>query len=320
MRITVVGVGGVGGFFGAMLARSGEDVWFLARGRHFEAMNRNGLQITSTAGSFSIPPTRIVNDASVIGQTDAVLFCVKTYDTESAAELIAPALHANSLVVSLQNGVGNAETLSRLVPRGVIHSGAAYISSRITAPGHVTEVGGFQRIVFGPEGGTQSPFAPDLQRRLTNAGVKCTLLNDIRAELWRKLVFISSMGSLTAVSRLTQGEIIHNISTRTTMFDAMREAQAVAVSLGVPVDPVDESKILEGLRRFSDDTRSSMYFDLISQRPLEVEALNGTIVRLGERQGIKTPIHKLFYSILLPHHLKHTTPRAGVRSENLPLA
>lgn len=314
MRWTIVGVGGVGGFFGGMLARGGEDVWFLARGKHYDAMKREGLRISSTAGAFTVPPSTIVQEVSAIGKTDVVLFCVKTYDTESAARLIAPALHADSLVISLQNGVGSSEELSNLLARGTVYAGAAYISSQITAPGEVTEVGGFQRIVFGPEGTIRSPLGPGVQEHLTKAGIKCTLVDDVRAELWRKLIFISAYGPLVAISRLTQGEILSNLPTRAIMIDAMREARAVAVSLGVSVDPVDEAKVLEGLKRFSDDSRSSMYFDLISQKPLEVEALNGTIVRLGLQQGIETPIHKFFYSLLLPHHLKHTAIRAGILS------
>ncbi len=306
MRFVVMGAGGIGGFFGAALARAGEDVWFVSRGKHFEAMHREGLQITSTIGSFTIPPAQIVQNPGLIGHADAILFCVKSYDTEPAAKQLSPLLNDHSLIISLQNGVDNAEKIAAIHPHSPSYSGAAYISSRITAPGHITETGGFRRIVFGPMGGEASASAKEVHDRLTRAGIKSQLSANIRKDLWQKLTFIASMGSLTALSRLTYGEIIGNPSTRTLMFDAMREVRAVALKLGIGVDPVDETKVLEGLKRFSDDTRSSMYYDLIAQKPMEIEALNGTVVRLGKRAGVPTPIHRVIYSILLPDHIRHT--------------
>ena len=307
MRFVVMGAGGIGGFFGAALAQTGEDVWFVGRGKHFEAMQRHGLRVTSTAADFTIPPSQVVQDPGRIGHADVVLFCVKSYDTESAAAQLSSLLNHRSLIISLQNGVDNVEKIAAILPHCSVYGGAAYISSRITEPGHVTESGGFQRIVFGPMSGEASETAKDVHRRLNRAGIKSQLSANIRKDLWQKLIFIASMGSLTALTRLTHGEIAGNPETRTLMFDAMREVQSVALRLGVDVDPVDETRVLEGLKRFSDDTRSSMYFDLVAGRPMEVEALNGTVVRTGERVGVPTPIHRVIFAALLPHHLKHTT-------------
>lgn len=314
MRFVVMGTGGIGGFFGALLARAGEDVWFVSRGTHFEAMQREGLQIASTVGSFTIPPAQIVQNPDLVGYADVILFCVKSYDTESAARQLSSLLNDRSLIISLQNGVDNAEKIAAIHPRNSCYGGAAYISSRITAPGHITESGGFQRIVFGPMNGEASASAKEVQDRFVHAGIKSQLSPNIRKDLWQKLTFIASMGSLTALSRLTHGEIIGNPRTRTLMFDAMREVETVALKLGIDVDPVDEAKILEGLKRFSSDTRSSMYYDLVAQKPMEVEALNGTVVRLGEQVGVPTPIHRVIYSLLLPYHIRHTaanSPRPG---------
>jgi 2-dehydropantoate 2-reductase len=311
MRFVVMGTGGIGGFFGASLARAGEDVWFVSRGEHFEAMHRGGLRITSTNGTFTVPPDQIVQDPASARHADVVLFCVKSYDTESAARQIAGIVDSHSLIVTLQNGVDNAEKISEILPRTTVYGGAAYISSRISEPGHITETGGFQRIVFGPMNGEPGEAAREIHDRFVHAGIKSTISGDIRRDLWQKLIFIASMGSMTAASRLTHGEIIGNAGTRSVMFDAMREVHSVARALGVHVDPVDETKVLEGLKRFSDDTRSSMYYDLIAGRPMEVEALNGTVVRLGARLEVPVPIHRVLYSFLLPHHLKHVAARAN---------
>lgn len=307
-----MGTGGIGGFFGAKLASAGEDVWFVARGKHLDAMKEHGLTVTSTEGRFTIPPERVTGDPAWIGSADVVLFCVKAYDTEVAARQASPLLHDDSIVLSLQNGVDNADKIRKELHCGLSYAGAAYISVRITAPGEITESGGFQRIVFGPTSGPASARARDIQKGFLRAGVKCDLQDDIRKELWKKFIFIASMGALTALSRLTQGEILSSPNSLSLAFDAMREIQSIAWRLGIDVEPVDEKKVLEGLKRFDPNTRSSMYFDLVSEKPMEIEALNGTVVRLGEQLGIPTPIHRVIYAALLPHHLKHMQQRASM--------
>jgi 2-dehydropantoate 2-reductase len=306
MRFVIMGSGGIGGFFGARLANAGEDVWFVARGNHLVAMKNQGLQVNSTAGDFLVPPGKMTHDVASIGVADVVLFCVKSYDTESAARQLVPILRDGSLIIPLQNGVDNEDKIRKSISHGDVYGGVAYISSRITAPGVITEVGGFQRIVFGPQGPEINSNANSAHESLLRAGIKSQLQDDITKELWRKLIFIASMGSLTALSRLTHGEILANQRMVSLMFEAMREVQSVAWKLGVEVEPVDEPRVLEGLKRFSDDTRSSMYFDLAAGKPLELEALNGTVVRLGEQLGVPTPIHRVIYSVLLPYHLKHS--------------
>ncbi|MCX6134713.1 MAG: 2-dehydropantoate 2-reductase [Ignavibacteriales bacterium] len=311
MRFVILGTGGIGGYFGARLALAGEDVWFIARGSHLDAMKRRGLQITSTVGTFTVPPGKMTDEVHSIGAADVVLFCVKSYDTESAARQLSPILRDDSLIIPLQNGIDNEEKIRKTITRGDVYGGVAYISSRISAPGEITEVGGFQRIVFGPQERKANAHAQAVHETMLRAGIKSQLQDDITKELWRKLIFIASMGSLTALSRLTHGEILDNQRTVGLMFDAMREVQSVAWKLGVDVEPVDEARVLEGLKRFSDDTRSSMYFDLVAGKPMEIEALNGTIVRLGEQLGVPTPIHRVIYSTLLPHHLKHSKEQAS---------
>lgn len=310
MRYVIMGSGGIGGFFGGRLAQAGEEVWFVARGKHLEAMKQRGLQINSTAGSFTVQPGTMTDDLSAIGRADVILFCVKAYDTESAARQLSPILHDKSLVIPLQNGIDNSEKIAKNIAGGTVYGGVAYISSRITAPGEITEVGGFQRIVFGPLEKHAASIANDVHEAFIRAGIKSQLQDDIKKELWRKLIFIASMGSMTALSRLTHGEILASPRLIALVFDAMREIHAIAVKLGIDIEPVDEARVLEGLKRFNDDTRSSMYFDLAAGKPMEIEALNGTVVRLGEQLGVPTPIHRVMYSVLLPHHLKHVKQSA----------
>jgi 2-dehydropantoate 2-reductase len=305
MRFLIFGTGGVGGFFGAKLAHAGNDVWLVARGEHLRAMKSGGLRVRSTEGEFVIPPGKMTDVPQGSGPVDVVLFCVKSYDTETAAQQLVPVLDKNSVVLSLQNGVDNEEKISRIIPHARVYGGVAYVSARITAPGEITETGGFHRIVFGPMDGAIDERSREIHRLLVDAGIKCDLREKVLNDLWNKFVFITSMGSFTAVSRLTQGEIIAQPETISAVFRAMHEVEALAWKQGVDIEPLNEAKMLENLKRFDPDTRSSMYYDLVAQKPLEVEALNGTVVRLGKEVGVPTPVHNVMYAALLPYHLKH---------------
>ncbi|HLF20464.1 MAG TPA: 2-dehydropantoate 2-reductase [Bacteroidota bacterium] len=309
MKFLVFGTGGVGGYFGAKLARAGEDVWFVARGKHLEAMLNSGLKLKSTQSYFTVPTGKMSEDPAEAGPTDVVLFCVKSFDTEKAAAQLNPVLHEDSVVICLQNGIDNEEKIQRAIKKGAVYGGAAYISARITAPGEVTETGGMQRIVFGPMNSAAGNRAKEILDVFTNAKINVSLHPDILQELWRKFTFITSMGSMTALTRLTQGEILLSTETMNLVFDAMKEVETIGRAKGMKIQPLESGKVIEGLKRFDPNTRSSMYYDLMSEKPMEIEALNGTVVRLGKEIGIPTPIHQTIYASLLPHHLKHLQKR-----------
>lgn len=309
MRFFVFGTGGMGGFFGGKLLQAGHHVRFLARGPHLQAMKKGGLKIHSSAGTWTTPPDTALESTKESEPVDVVLFCVKAYDTEAAAKQLDPVLSPHTIILSLQNGVENEEIIRRHIPRGRVYGGIAYISSRITAPGEITETGGLQRIVFGPMHGPIDRQAKDVHEAFAKSDIRAELRQEIVGELWKKFVFISSMGSMTAVTRLNQGEILASRPTLDVVFRAMHEATAVGKAHGVTIEAIDPARVIEGLKRFDSGTRSSMYFDLINEKPMEVEALNGTIVRLGTSYGIDTPIHRTLYSALLPYHLKHLQKR-----------
>lgn len=319
VKFLIHGTGGVGGFFGAKLFQAGEDVWFVARGKHLEVSRANGLHVFSTQGPMAIPGNRITGTVADVGPVDVVLFCVKSYDTEDAAEQLQPIITGDTVIISLQNGIDNEEKIRALLPHATVYGGAAYLSARITAPGEITETGGAQRIIFGPMDGHVTDRAKEIFAVFQKAGIKTELKTDMVAELWRKFIFITSFGAITAVSRLSNGEILAVPQTTNLVFDAMKEVEAVARVKGVAVEPLDRAKVIAGLKRFDPNTRSSMYFDLINEKPMEVEALNGTVVRLGEALGVPTPIHRTIYAVLLPYHFKHLRNRSsGAPSSHRP--
>jgi len=313
MKFAVMGTGGVGGFFGGKLAKAGEDVWFVARGEHLETMKSRGLSVYSTEGDFSIPPSSITDDLNKIGAVDVVLFCVKSYDTESAAQKLTPLLSENTIIISLQNGIDNEEKIQRHVTAGTVYGGLANIFSTITAPGVVTETGGPKKIIFGP---LTPPSSNDLRGQkildvMRNAGINASLSSDIRSDMWKKFVFISAVGGITALTRLTLGEILAVDDTRTLLRDAMDETSAVAHASGANIEPQFIDTLFEMMKTFDKNSRSSLYHDLAHDRPLEIEALSGTVIRHGEELGIPTPIHRTIYASLLPYHLKHMAIRTN---------
>ncbi|HXF99235.1 MAG TPA: 2-dehydropantoate 2-reductase [Bacteroidota bacterium] len=308
MKFAVVGAGGVGGYFGGKLAAHGENVWFVARGSHLEAMKAHGLQVKSFEGDFRVPPGRMSDSPAEVGQVDVVLFCVKSYDTETAARSLDPLLSPDTIIISLQNGVDNVEKIRRLIPRGIVFGGVAYIYATIASPGIVSHTVGPTKIVFGPWDESDAGVlerASEIRRLMQEAGINAELADDIRVEMWKKFVFISAVGGMTALTRLTLGEILAVPATRDMLADAMRETLAVARARGVNLPADLTEQILEILKRYDNNSRSSMYHDLVHGRRMEVEAFSGVVVREGERLGIPTPVHRALYAALLPHHLKH---------------
>lgn len=312
MKIAVMGTGGVGGFFGAKLAASGQDVWFIARGSQLEAMQRNGLLVHAPDGDLHVPARQITGDPSSVGTADAVLFCVKAYDTEGAARSIAPMLSRETVVITLQNGVESHLTLERLLPPATVYGGVAYIYSTVTAPGVIAEAGRPRKILFGPSGGgTMDGPALAVLDALLRSGVEAEFLTDIRPALWKKFIFIAAVGGLTAVTRLTLAEILAVPRTAALLGAAMRETDAVARALGVPLEPDHVDTVFQRLSGFPNETRSSLYHDLIHGKPLEIEALSGAVVRFGAQAGVPTPVHEFLYATLLPYHLRHLRQRGG---------
>lgn len=308
MKFAVIGTGGVGGYFGGKLAKAGEDVWFLARGKHLEAMRADGLHIHSFEGNWIVPPGKMTDNPADIGITDVMLFCVKSYDTESAAKQLAPMLSKDTIIISLQNGVDNEEKIQAIIPRGAVLGGVSYIYATITAPGVITHTVGPTKIAFGELNRAVQPVTETSERTLKvmqKAGINAELSSDIRIELWKKYIFIAAVGGMTALTRLTLGEILSVNESRAMLADAMRETETIARAREVNLPPKFTEYILEVLKQYDNNSRSSLYHDLVRDKRIEIEAFSGTIVKYGNELGIPTPVHRGIYAALLPYHLRH---------------
>ena len=301
MRIAVVGAGGVGGGFGAALAKAGADVTFIARGAHLAAMKRDGLKVQSPRGDTHLVPTQATDNAADIGTVDIVLFCVKLWDVESAGAAIKPLVGANTAVIPLQNGIDAAERLIPILGDRAVMGGVAQISASIVAPGVIQQVGTFMRMVFGELDGTRSKRAEAFLALCLKAGFDATLSDQILTELWMKFILLATNAGITAATRQPIGKLRDDADIRLVMTAALGEVFAVGRARGVklPADAVE--KILDFIGHAPPAMKASMALDLERGNRLELPWLNGKVVELGRQLGVPTPTHSMMYAVLKPY-------------------
>ena len=295
-----MGSGGVGGYWGGLLAQAGEQVTFIARDAHLEALRAQGLTIQSRiTGDFTCAVSA-TDDPNAIGQVDVVLFCVKTYDLDAAAARLSPLVGPHTMVLPLQNGIDSAERLAKIVAPAAVLCGVAYVAATRVAPGIIVHRG-MNRIIFGEQNGGTSPRTERLRDMFSRTAVTPDLHPDIRVALWEKFVALAATGGVMAMTRLPMGPIRTCPETSALLRGAMDEAATVGRALGIPLpaDCVDQHwTLVSGL---DPAARGSMSYDLLAGRRLELDALNGTVVRLGRRVGISTPLNFAVYAALKPY-------------------
>jgi 2-dehydropantoate 2-reductase len=300
MRIAVMGSGGVGGYWGGLLTQAGEDVTFIARGAHLEALRTQGLTIQSRVTGDFTHAVAATDDPSTIGPVDLVLFCVKSYDLDAAAAQLAPLIGPRTMVLPLQNGIDSAERLAKIVGPAAVLGGVAYVAATRVAPGVIVHRG-MNRIVFGERNGGTSSRLEQIRDVFSRTVVTADVHPDIRVALWEKFVALAATGGVMAMTRLPIGPIRDCPETSAFFRGAMEEAAAVGRALGIPLPEncVDQHwALVSGL---DPSVRGSMSQDLLAGRRLELEALNGTVVRLGRQVGISTPLNFAVYATLKPH-------------------
>ena len=300
MRIVVVGSGGTGGYFGAKLARAGEDVTFVARGAHLAAIRTNGLRIRSAVDGEWTIKAHAVDALTGHDPADIVLFCVKSFDTEAAAELLRPAVGPQTGILSLQNGVDNEDKLARLLGAEHVMGGVAYVFSNIEAPGVIAHHQ-LARIVFGEFDGQPSARATRLVDACQRASIKGELVPDIRKILWEKYVFLTALAGTTAVTRLPVKFTRDVPATRRLWQMLIEELLALAAAEKVGLDAAIADRFVKFLESLAPTNNSSLCQDLLQGKRLELDALHGYAVRLGERHHIQVPTLFAVYAALLPY-------------------
>lgn len=303
MKVAVVGAGGIGGYFGGRLAAAGQDVRFIARGRHLEALRRDGLTVEGPAGgsggfSVSAKALRATDDPAGIGPVDFVLLAVKTWQLPAALSLLKPLAGDGTAVLTTQNGVGAPAEVAEAFGRESVLPGSAKIITYLAGPGRIRHVGGLGSLTFGEWDNRPSARVEKLRQALDGAGVTAVVPKDIWAELWAKFLFVAPFGGLGAVTGAPIGALRGRPGTRRLLADAMTEIQRVALAAGTTL-PAD---IVAGTLAFVDaqpaEGTSSLQRDIAAGLPSELEAWTGEVVRLGARHGVATPVNGLLYEVL----------------------
>jgi 2-dehydropantoate 2-reductase len=295
MRIAVMGAGAVGGYFGARLAASGADVTFIARGEHLKAMRQDGLRVKSIKGDLEIHSEFVASSDRIV-PVDLVLFAVKSQDTEEAARSLAPFMGASTVVVSLQNGVDNADKIARLWGGERSLAAVAYIAARISAPGVIEHSGG-GRITLGSlqPGGEESALA--VHAMLAEARISCDVSSDIREVLWQKLAWSAPFCALSCLLHMTVGDILGSASLEALVQGGIDEVLAAARCRGIDLPASTAQDVLSSSIALR-DVKPSMLQDLEAGKPLEHEALNGIVVRILQQAGKRAPINEILYAAL----------------------
>jgi len=301
MRIAVIGAGGVGGAFGAALARAGGDVTFLARGAHLEAMRTRGLSVLGPRGDVHLNPVQATDQPSAIGTVDFVLFCVKLWDVESAGAAIRPLVGADTAVIPLQNGIDASERLIPILGRAAVMGGVAQISATIAEPGVIRQTGTFMRLLFGELDGRPSRRGADFHRLCQSAKFEAVNSHNIAVALWEKFVLLATNSSVVSLTRLPFGKLRNDPEVFALFEKAIAEVAAVGRARGVDLPADLEARALESTRNLPGEMLPSMAVDLLRGNRLELPWLAGKVVALGRELGVPTPTYEVMYAALKPY-------------------
>jgi 2-dehydropantoate 2-reductase len=301
MHITIMGTGGIGGYFGARLANAGCDVTFVARGAQLAALREHGLRIESSLGDLYLPKVQATDDPASIGKTDLVIFGVKLWDTATAAEAIKPLIGEHTAVVSFQNGVVKDDILRDVLGQSSVIGGVCYIAATIAEPGLIRHSGAMQKLVFGEYDGSLSERVKRLRDACVKAGIDQELSTNIRQAVWQKFVFLVGLSGVTATTRTPIGVILSNERAREFLRNTMDEVVQVARADGVPLADDFANDRLAFCDQLPATMTSSMHNDLERGGRLEVAWLSGDVVSRGQRLGIATPCNRAISDILSVH-------------------
>lgn len=296
MKIAVIGAGGVGGYFGGLLANAGEDVTFVARGDHGRALKERGLMVRSVAGDFKVNPVKVIETIADLDSPDLVLFTVKTYDTQVAAAALAKVVGNNTLIITFQNGVDNDLAIKQIIPHALVFPGVCYVISARAEPGVIEQIGGARKLIFGARNPNDNHSLEPIEKLMRQAGIDAALSPHILTDQWKKYIFITAFAGMTAMTRKPIGEILVNPETRAQYESVVKESITVAERLGIDL-PEDIFNItMETTTKTAPASKSSLLIDIENGRRNEIETLNDYIVKLASQfADLSVPMNERIY-------------------------
>jgi len=310
MKIAVMGTGGVGGYFGGLLARKGHHVTYIARGAHMSAINAMGLRVESQLDGRFSAPGKAMDRPAPAGFQDLILFTVKMYHNASAIDTIRPLVGPNTVVLTLQNGIDNGDQLAEVFGRGPVMIGSVYMEGRIKEPGVVTQ-GGPGMAVFGEMEPGVTPRGQGLLKEFQDAGWRVNLADNMPGMLWKKFAYIAGSAAVNAATDTGYAEMRTIPETRELVRATIEEALTVGRTLGSPImeDSIDWA--MTSLDNFPAEGRASLAKDFQEGRPVELDGLTGAVIRLGKRAGVPTPLNEALYAVLKPWALRIENSQMG---------
>ncbi len=300
MKVLIYGIGGAGGYFGAKLSKAGYEVTMIARGKHLEAIQKNGLEVESINGDFRVIPKMATDNLGEVSKPDLVILGVKSWQIEGVASLLKPVIGEETMVLPLQNGADNVEKLLKILPQNNVLAGLCKIVSFIESPGKIKHASYEPLITFGEIDNAMTARIKYLQEIFNHSGITNNIPEDIVLEIWKKFLFIvtlSGIGGLTRVpiGRIRESDYLIDLMQKTAM-----EILRVANAKNVPLTLEDIEVVFEIIRRQPPGTTASTQRDIMAGKPSELENFNGYIVTEGNRLGVPTPVNRFIYECLLP--------------------
>ncbi len=304
MRIAIFGAGGAGGYFGARLAQSGEDVTFIARGEHLDAIRERGLRIDSIHGDFIVHPAKATEDPGDVDPVDMVLLGVKAWQVPMVSQTIRPLVGPETVIVPVQNGVeASAQLVDKLGAKHVIGGLAKIISFKV-GPGHIHHAGADPYIAIGELDKQPSKRTEHIRDVFQRSGISIDISADIQAALWQKFLFVVSWGGVGALVDAPIGVLRNVPETRQMLVQSMNEVLAVAKAKEVDIENGVVEKTMSFVDKLPPGGTTSLQRDLTEGKPSELDSWNGAVVRLGQTESVKTPLNTIIYNSLLPRELR----------------
>ena len=300
MRIAIMGAGGIGGCYGGLLAKAGFDVTLIARGAHLEAITEKGLRLVQPEGEFTVDVAATGNP-SLVGTVDLVIFSVKAHQNLTAVPLIKPLIGVETTVLTIQNGVESADEIGQEYGAERVLPGSAYVISNVVSPGVVKQQSQIPRVAFGESNGERSQRAIAVQDAFLKANIMAELSDDISRVLWSKLLYNSPANGMASAARLSPRDLIEYPEGSSMFKLAIQEVADVGTASGVPLGKDDVQGAMDLIAARPIGARGSMQADLESGRPLELDAIVGSVGRIGRKLNVPTPIFDILYTLLLPH-------------------
>ena len=303
MKITIIGAGGVGGYFGGRIAEAGYDTNFVVRGKTLEAIQKNGLQVKSTKGDFVVHP-KATNNLLEVKNADLFILGVKSWQVLSVAKQLKSILKENALVLPLQNGADNAEKLLSVLPEKNVLAGLCKIYSKVENAGIINHFAFEPTIVFGEIHKEKTKRIQQVKEIFDKAGIQNTISENIHVDIWRKFLFITMVSGIGAITRSVFGDLQSNKAIRNLMIASGNEIVQIANAKNIDLQEKDVTIAMSFFDTATHNTTASMQRDIMEGKPSELENFNGYIVQQGEILGIETPVNSFIYQCLLPQEQK----------------